>query len=122
MRRNEEFPVGSRVRWVRGGRLLEGVVALQSCFRTSVRLDGAAAVLPFDPRGTDLIPGDAPPLTFRYTNYRGESELRRAIPLGAPWYGTTEHHPVATWLLPAWCLDRQAERDFDVQAMRGETP
>jgi hypothetical protein len=54
---------------------------------------------------------DGPALSFRYRNHRGEVAERRVRPIHV-WYGSTEHHPYAQWLLRAYDLDKQAERDF----------
>ena len=56
---------------------------------------------------------DAAPLTFWYVNHAGVGSVRRVIPLAA-WFGSTEHHAAPCWLLRAFCLDRQALRDFDL--------
>jgi len=50
-------------------------------------------------------------LRIVYTNYRGETAERNIRPLKI-WYGSTEFHPSAQWLLQAIDLDKQAERDF----------
>ena len=55
---------------------------------------------------------DAPPLVLTYTNHRGETGVRRIIPLAAPWWGQTDWHPEPQWLLRAFDVDRQAEREF----------
>lgn len=51
------------------------------------------------------------PLVFLYRNYRGETATRRVEPRRVH-HGSTEQHPEPQWLLTAFCLDRQAERDF----------
>ncbi|MDR6952331.1 hypothetical protein J2X65_001686 [Ancylobacter sp. 3268] len=51
------------------------------------------------------------PLTFTYRNWRGETDTRRALPLGIR-FGSTEWHPEPEWLLRAFDIDRQAEREF----------
>jgi predicted DNA-binding transcriptional regulator YafY len=53
----------------------------------------------------------APPLVFMYRNWRGETALRRVRPIGIS-YGTSEWHPEPQWLLHAYDLDKEAERDF----------
>jgi hypothetical protein len=50
-------------------------------------------------------------LTIIYTNWRGETAERRIIPI-KPWYGTTEWHPDPGWLIKAWDIEKDAERDF----------
>lgn len=46
-----------------------------------------------------------------YTNYRGERSVRFVRP-SEIWFGSTEFHPIAQWLLRAYDLDKDAERDF----------
>ena len=50
-------------------------------------------------------------ITFTYTNWRGETSIRKAIPMGMEW-GSTEWHPEPGWLLNAYDLEKQAERQF----------
>lgn len=54
------------------------------------------------------------PLEFIYTNYRGETGKRRVMPKRI-WWGSTEYHPEPQWLLLAFDLDKQADRDFAVR-------
>ncbi|WP_336801693.1 hypothetical protein [Kaistia sp. MMO-174] len=60
--------------------------------------------------GVPTQPGE-PPLEILYTNWRGESHLRTIIPRGV-WYGATEWHPEPQWLLRAFDIEKQADRDF----------
>lgn len=57
-----------------------------------------------------------PPLTFRYTNYRGEVGVRHVQSPHFYW-GATDWHPEPGWLMRAWDLDKQAWRDFAVADM-----
>lgn len=53
-----------------------------------------------------------------YTNYRGETAIRRIRPLQLR-FAATEWHPEPQWLLDAFDYDRDAERSFamiDVRA------
>lgn len=50
-------------------------------------------------------------ITFKYTNHRGETAVRRAVPRNL-WFRPTEHHPEPQWIMIAWCLDREAIRNF----------
>lgn len=52
------------------------------------------------------------PLIIGFTNYEGEYSLRRIIPLGRPYLGSTEWHPETQWLLSAFDLDKGSTRDF----------
>ncbi|MBB4051834.1 putative DNA-binding transcriptional regulator YafY [Devosia subaequoris] len=52
-----------------------------------------------------------PPLTFVYRNHRGVTDRRRVRPLRVE-YKTSEWHVGEQWILVAYDLDKQAERDF----------
>lgn len=56
-----------------------------------------------------LVVGE--PLTFMYTNYRGERSLRRAVPRRLA-FESTEWHRRPQWILYAFDLDKDAERGF----------
>jgi predicted DNA-binding transcriptional regulator YafY len=43
--------------------------------------------------------------TFRYTNHKGEVEMRRVVPLCLR-FGSTPHYPEPQWLLECIALDR----------------
>jgi predicted DNA-binding transcriptional regulator YafY len=60
---------------------------------------------------TLLTVGENKAVRIVYTNYRGETGERRIIPKRI-WFGATEWHPQAQWLVEAFDLDRQAERSF----------
>ena len=47
----------------------------------------------------------------RYRNWKGVTALRRIRPISIR-FGTTEWHPDPGYLLRAFDLDKQAERDF----------
>jgi predicted DNA-binding transcriptional regulator YafY len=51
------------------------------------------------------------PVTLRYRNHRGETALRRVLPLRL-WYGATAWHPEPQWLLDAVDTERGVERSF----------
>ncbi len=46
-----------------------------------------------------------------YKNYRGETGLRKIIPVGV-YYGNNEYHPEVQWILKVWDLEKQAFRDY----------
>jgi len=46
-----------------------------------------------------------------YRNYRGETAVRRFVPISL-YYGTSAWHPEPGWLLEAHDLDRDATRTF----------
>ncbi len=50
-------------------------------------------------------------ITVLYTNHRGETAKRDLLPRYV-WFGKTEWHPEAQWLLHAWCFEKEAYRDF----------
>lgn len=52
--------------------------------------------------------------TFRYTNYKGETEMRRVIPHCLR-FGRTEHHPENQWLLECYDCQRNAPRTFTLK-------
>lgn len=54
---------------------------------------------------------DLPSVDMHYTNYKGESALRTLIPKAVR-FGTSEWHADAQWLLLAFDVDKQAEREF----------
>lgn len=51
------------------------------------------------------------PVALTYTNYRGETAARRIIPRSIR-FGSTEWHPEPQWLLLAFDIDKQADREF----------
>ena len=55
------------------------------------------------------------PIAVRYTNWRGETSLRRLI-LGDVRFGSTDWHPEPTWLISALDLDHPSQiwKDFDL--------
>lgn len=48
---------------------------------------------------------------IRYTNYRGETALRRILPLTVR-FASTEWHPERQWLLDAIDVERGVNRSF----------
>lgn len=51
------------------------------------------------------------PVEIDYTNYRGERAVRLIRPHRL-WFGATEHHPAAQYLLDAYDLGKHAMRTF----------
>jgi predicted DNA-binding transcriptional regulator YafY len=50
---------------------------------------------------------------IRYTNWEGKTSIRHIIPYPKGiFYGSTEWHEQKQWLLPAWDLNKNAERTF----------
>lgn len=50
-------------------------------------------------------------VTIKYTNWRGETAMRRILPKKLI-FASTEWHPQEQWLLVAHDLDKDAERTF----------
>ncbi len=59
----------------------------------------------------------AHPIKVTYTNWRGETALRTIVPLEV-YFGTTEYHPTAQWLLKVWDVERNAERVYALQEIK----
>lgn len=51
------------------------------------------------------------PIQVRYTNYRGQTEIRTIIPLRFC-FGSTEYHPEEQWLLEVWDVQKNALRTY----------
>ncbi len=58
-------------------------------------------------------------VSFLYVNHRGKTETRHVRPIRI-WYGSTAWHTDPGWMLEAFCLDRQATRDFSMSGILGE--
>jgi predicted DNA-binding transcriptional regulator YafY len=56
-------------------------------------------------------------INILYTNYRGETGLRRIRPERLH-FGSTEWHPEPQWLLDAIDLDKSASRTFAMKDIR----
>lgn len=53
---------------------------------------------------------------FEYTNYRGKTETRRAIPINFQYMQYNYSSiPKKIWVMTAYCLDREDLREFDLQ-------
>lgn len=55
-------------------------------------------------------------IKFTYRNWRGETGIRMAEPVGL-WFGSTEWHPVPQWFFRATDTEKNAIRDFAVRDM-----
>ena len=65
-----------------------------------------------EPWHMSAVPADdAPAFVFTYRNHRGVSGVRRMQPIGVR-FGSTEWHPEPQWLLRAFDLDKDSEREF----------
>lgn len=54
---------------------------------------------------------------FQYTNYKGESQLRRVIP-NEIWFGRSEFHDGEQWFLRALDLDKSDFRNFAMKEIK----
>ncbi len=52
-----------------------------------------------------------------YTNHRGETSVRRLVPIRI-YFGKTEWHPADQWLLEAYDFDRAATRSYALKEIR----
>jgi hypothetical protein len=50
-------------------------------------------------------------IEFKYCNWHGEVEWRNVIPEDI-WFGSNEWHKTEQWLMKAFDLGKQSERDF----------
>ncbi|MBC6714757.1 hypothetical protein H9Q09_00975 [Aurantimonas sp. DM33-3] len=64
---------------------------------------------------------EIPPLTFTYTNWRGETATRTVRPIGIS-YASTEWHPEPGWLLHAYDDEKKAGRDFAFSGFAAPQP
>jgi predicted DNA-binding transcriptional regulator YafY len=55
-------------------------------------------------------------ILIQYTNWRGETSLRKVIPEEI-YFGSSEWHPESQWLMRAYDLDKEAYRDFALKDM-----
>lgn len=74
--------------------------------------DRATAALAASQPAPHVQPGA--PVVLPYTNWKGETALRTIIPRSIRW-GSTEWHPEPQWLLTAFDVDKDAERDFAIK-------
>ncbi len=59
------------------------------------------------------MPPDLKNVKIVYTNWRGEKSERHIVPIKI-WFGNTDWHAKEQWLLKAFDVDKQAERDFSL--------
>jgi hypothetical protein len=70
---------------------------------------------------TDTPTPDLSPQIVTYTNWRGETDIRKIIPQSV-WHGSTEWHPEKQWFIRAIDADKQAIRDFALADFGKNTP
>jgi len=56
-------------------------------------------------------------VSILYTNYRGETGIRRIVPK-CIWFGKTDWHPEEQWILDAFDLEKGAERGFAMKDVK----
>jgi predicted DNA-binding transcriptional regulator YafY len=61
--------------------------------------------------------GNAKAVKILYTNYRGETSRRVILPEKI-WFGSTEWHPEAQWLLDAHDVEKYAIRNFAMKDIK----
>jgi hypothetical protein len=60
---------------------------------------------------------DEQKVNILYTNYRGETDVRAIIPIKI-WFGATDWHPEAQWLLDAVDIKKSANRSFALKDIK----
>lgn len=63
---------------------------------------------------TTMPPSTEKAVSVEYTNWKGETGMRKIVPMEITW-GATEWHPTEQWLMRVWDLDRN---DFRMYAMK----
>lgn len=53
-------------------------------------------------------------VTIRYTNYRGETGIRRIIPIEIRFIAT-QWHPEAQWVMEAYDVEKGGQRSFAIK-------
>lgn len=51
-------------------------------------------------------------IRVKYTNYRGEVDVRQIIPVGPLKFRATDYHPEPQWIMRAFDIEKQAYREF----------
>ena len=60
---------------------------------------------------------DPKQISICYTNYRGETSIRKIIPLKI-WFGKTDWHKEEQWLLDAIDVEKNVERSFALKDIK----
>jgi hypothetical protein len=66
---------------------------------------------------TDAMPAAAGEVAILYTNYRGETAIRRIVPQRL-WFGATSWHPEEGWLLDAVDVEKGELRSFAMKDVK----
>jgi hypothetical protein len=53
-------------------------------------------------------------VTIRYTNYRGETAIRRILPIEIR-FASTEWHPDPQWVMEAYDIEKGVQRSFAIK-------
>lgn len=64
---------------------------------------------------------DIDEVRFEYKNHAGKIATRRVMPLEI-WFGSTQFHPKEQWMLKAYDLDKEADRDFAIADIHSWRP
>ena len=56
-------------------------------------------------------------INILYTNWKGETRVRRIIPKKI-WFGKTDWHPEDQWLLQALDTEKNESRDFAIKDIK----
>lgn len=60
---------------------------------------------------------DKQTVSILYTNYRGETAVRRIVPKRI-WFGKTDWHPEEQWIMDAFDLEKNADRGFAMRDIK----
>jgi hypothetical protein len=78
---------------------------------TALLLSKTMLVSPGEASSNDQAVGKLPSFKALYRNYKGEASMREIIPIRV-WFGNTQWHPEDQWMMTAFDLGKQANRDF----------
>ena len=84
---------------------------------STLRKHPSAYVSPSFGSVPDGNPGAHSEVAILYTNYRGETALRRVIPQRL-WFGATSWHPEEGWLLDAIDVEKGELRSFAMKDVK----
>jgi len=68
-------------------------------------------------RGQSVLVDTEKIVKILYTNYRGETAVRSIIPHKV-WFGGTDWHPGAQWILDAFDVEKGADRSFALKDVK----
>ncbi len=89
--------------------------------RCDCGLDGFLSTV-FEPIATEVVADEELPkedkqkaddgIIVRYTNWKGQTKVRRVKPTSMPYFSTTPWHPKAQWLIDIVDLETSKEKTF----------